>query len=421
MQIELYSPISLWEKGKRPKNEDNIYPAIGEVAKDSPTFLVCDGVGGAAKGEVASQIVANTFGTSFKKRTATPQNLQEVLEKVQLEIDAYISSNAQHRGMGTTITFLQFNEHGAIIAHAGDSRVYHIRKNKLLFCTSDHSLINDLKKQGRHEEAKFANSNIITRAIQGASVKEITLDIHHTIDIQRDDYFFLCSDGVCGVIPDNKLIQLLAEETSDAKKIQTINQICEEFSRDNYSAYLIKIKAVKTNHISENTIPIPPNSSTSKQNTSPKIIVENTRKSGFNWLLFLTMTLLFGVVGFLLKTTYFNNTNSESSQPTLLDEEDIKLEEVLKEVIKENEALNLSDTLSTTIEFLEEKKTLNQKSVKKYKQKTKRSKTPPSKSEDRKKQNQIKSTPPLPIIIPRTVAPKKDSSEYLLKIEKDSF
>ena len=134
MRIRLHPPIALWEKGKRPKNEDNIYPSIGKATEDSATFLVCDGVGGAAKGELASRIVADTFGTYFEKRTATPQNLQQILAKVQLEIDSYISSNAHHRGMGTTLTFLQLNAKEAIIAHAGDSRVYHIRKNKLLFC-----------------------------------------------------------------------------------------------------------------------------------------------------------------------------------------------------------------------------------------------------------------------------------------------
>ena len=136
------------------------------------------------KGELASQVVSNFFGNYFEEKAATIKNLQQVLQHTQEKFDEYIHKNEVYRSMGTTITFLQFNKNGVIIAHAGDSRVYHIRQNKVLFCTKDHSLVNELINKGKLEEAKYAKTNVITRAVQGSSVKKVELDIHQSADIQ---------------------------------------------------------------------------------------------------------------------------------------------------------------------------------------------------------------------------------------------
>lgn len=404
MQIEIYPPNSLWEKGKRPKNEDSVYPHTTPITSGDKTFLVCDGVGGAAKGEVASQLVANTFGEVLKTRVANTENLHETLEKVQTEIDNYILSNENHKGMGTTLTFLQLNDYGAIIAHAGDSRVYHFRGTEILFCTSDHSLVNELRKKGLEKEAKLAGDNIITRAIQGSTIKKIELDVHITNDIQPDDYFLLCSDGVWGVIPDDRLIAILTQDTSDTEKIKVIDEICKEYSRDNYSAYLIKIKEVSTNNPTENTIPIVATTSSNKQSAPPNIVVENTRKNGFSWVAILFSAIIFGGIGFTLWNNYFKTDPIESVAPSSFEEE-IKLEEILKEVIKEKETLNLTDTLSANIKNFRAQEVLSEKSFKKRKRiksQKKSSKSP----EDNIKQKRAESTPPLPIIIPKVVSQK---------------
>ena len=177
--MQIHPPLSFHEKGKRPRNEDNIYPPTGQAADKNTVFLVCDGVGGAVSGDIASRMVSDAFGLAFETKKADAKSLQATLSDVQKQIDNYLLENPDSKGMGTTLTFLQlFTEGGAIIAHAGDSRVYHIRGNRILFCTYDHSLINELKKKGMHEEAERAKSNIITRALQGNSVKKIELDTH---------------------------------------------------------------------------------------------------------------------------------------------------------------------------------------------------------------------------------------------------
>lgn len=298
MYIQLFPPIALWEKGRRQKNEDNIYPSQAMANASNTTFLVCDGVGGASKGELASQIVANTFGRTFDHQVADEQSLHETLAIVQEKMDNYIAANEQHKGMGTTFTFLQFNESGAIIAHAGDSRVYHIRNEKILFRTYDHSLVNDLLKLGKREEAKLANTNIITRAIQGTSVKKISLDVHVTTDIQIGDYFLLCTDGVWSVLPDEKLIAILNDSRSNNEKVHLIDQLCSDYSRDNYSAYLIQIADASTQKPTENTIPFVSNPHEKSTTEFAKTVLIKEVKTAGSY----PLTLIFILVAIFLLT-----------------------------------------------------------------------------------------------------------------------
>jgi serine/threonine protein phosphatase PrpC len=331
MQIKIHPPIALWEKGTRLKNEDNIYPSQAMADKSSSTFLVCDGVGGASKGELASQIVANIFGSMFDHQIASASSLHYALEQVQDKIDQYILENEEHREMGSTLSFLQFNEGGAIIAHAGDSRVYHVRKDEILFCTSDHSLVNELLKRGKFEEAKLAKGNIITRAVQGRSVKEITLDVQEITDIQAGDYFLLCSDGVWGVISDDRILDILGKSDTNEVKMDVIHQICESFSRDNYSAFLIEIKEVikdqnRVDEINEDTLfeRIQNNMETTKPTfhempmvheatefetrwsefSTNKIIDQTSRRSFPSWTIILLLILI-GIVTYVIWNNSF--------------------------------------------------------------------------------------------------------------------
>jgi serine/threonine protein phosphatase PrpC len=300
MLIKIHPPLAMCEKGKRSKNEDNIYPTLGASIPKSRTFIVCDGVGGAAKGEVASRVVSTVFGNLFDQKMATVESLQEALDRAQAELDAYVQRTPENKGMGTTLTFLQFNNCGAVIAHAGDSRVYHIRKDKILFCTYDHSLVNDLVKMGKTEEAELAPRNIITRAIQGSTIKKIELDVRTVSDIQVDDYFFLCSDGVWGTLSDGELISIMDSDTTDVEKINSINHICNQSSKDNYSAYLIKIKEIMqikqpsiTKRIAASDL------ENFKSVSQQNVLVEDTRKTGVNWVAILILIVIIGLIGFL--------------------------------------------------------------------------------------------------------------------------
>lgn len=127
------------------------------------------------------------------------------------------------------------------IAHIGDSRVYHIRGEHILFCTEDHSLVVELKKQGLLAESERASRNVITRAIQGDTIKPTKADVYLSDDLQTGDYFLLCTDGVWDCLPNKDLLQLLAQESSDETKVEIIRQRCAEKSNDNYSLILVRI------------------------------------------------------------------------------------------------------------------------------------------------------------------------------------
>jgi PPM family protein phosphatase len=243
MKITIHQPLSVNKIGKRGKNQDSIFPSTDQADATNQVFVVCDGVGGAASGEVASRLSADTIGRYFENKTATFDTIEAAVQKAQIALDGYLSTNENSKGMGTTLTFMQLHTQGATIAHIGDSRVYHIRKNHILFCTDDHSLINEMRKKGM-DNLEDVKSNIITRALQGKSVKAVKADVHYISDIQKGDYFLLCSDGIWGTIPDSKMLQILEGNTSNQEKIEYIDALCEVSSHDNYSAYLLQIASV---------------------------------------------------------------------------------------------------------------------------------------------------------------------------------
>ncbi|MCC5945896.1 MAG: serine/threonine-protein phosphatase [Bernardetiaceae bacterium] len=255
MKITIYTPQAVNEVGGRQNNEDSIFPENGKAKIQDAVFLVCDGVGGAAKGEIASQIVAQTIGRHIQNlnQVSSPPIVMQAFDKAQAEIDKHISQNPESKGMATTLTFLHLHEAGATVAHCGDSRVYQFRKNQILFATDDHSYVNQLLKSGiiTPEEAKnHSKKNVITRAMQGNSAKDedapkVKPDIHYIQNIEKGDIFLLCTDGVLERFEDEELTHLIAQKLPIENKMAQIKTECEGNTKDNFSAYLIEIKEVQ--------------------------------------------------------------------------------------------------------------------------------------------------------------------------------
>lgn len=236
--------------GKRPYNEDFVYPDEQAASNPEPAkvFIVCDGVGGSDKGEVASQLVGVEMYHALKGQDViTDDDIQTAIGKAQVSIDGYIADNQIEQAMATTMTLVGFVEDGAVLAHIGDSRIYHVRNNTILFRTEDHSLVNEMVVQSliTEEEAKIhPQKNVITRAISGTDL-QLKPDIHRISDIRPKDYFFLCTDGVLESIDDNYLVEVLANQSlTNHRKIEIIDALCSENSRDNYSLYLLQVETV---------------------------------------------------------------------------------------------------------------------------------------------------------------------------------
>ena len=268
--MQIKQPLSLHGIGKRKNQEDSIYPNVERKTEGFASsegfgnrlFIVCDGVGGMNKGEVASDLACREFAKSINTvgvaQSHTDSNIQiylQAFEHTQNAFDKHIAENPETKGMATTLVAVHIHEQGLAVTHCGDSRFYHIRNEKILWQTDDHTVINELIKAGAmtEEEAKDSKRNKISRAIQGnvaqlskvEKKQKVKPDIHFIKDIQKDDYLFLCSDGVSGSITDTELCDILSTQETNQEKMQTINTLCEANSADNYSAYLIQIDNIK--------------------------------------------------------------------------------------------------------------------------------------------------------------------------------
>lgn len=251
MKIKINNPKAINHIGGRSNNEDSIFPLLGDANKNNRLFLVCDGVGGNEKGEVASRITCDSFAEYFEQNPTETSNetyIAEALKYAEANIDKDIAKNPDSKGMGTTLTLLHLHSSGTTIAHVGDSRVYQFRDGQIMFQTSDHSMVSDLLKAGviNEEQAKdHPHKNVISRAVQGASVKPTKADVTIITDIQPGDYFFLCSDGILENITDFQIGQILLQDIDDTAKMEQISKQCEIAPNDNFSAYLVPIQSVE--------------------------------------------------------------------------------------------------------------------------------------------------------------------------------
>ena len=248
MRIELYPPLSINEIGQRSNQEDTL------IQWNNRLFVLCDGMGGHEKGEVASQTVCQSIVTWFedniKDDSFSDNQLREAIEYAYTELDKYDDGNP--RKMGTTLTLLYIHNRGVTAAHMGDSRIYHIRPSQhdegILYQSRDHSLVFDLFQAGEisyDEMATFSQKNIVTRAMTPGEDNRMRPDIIHITDIRPDDWFVLCSDGMLEQIDreGNLLLALFVSQAPDTQKhdhflSETLN------NQDNHSAWLIHIKNV---------------------------------------------------------------------------------------------------------------------------------------------------------------------------------
>lgn len=197
-------------QGGRNENQDN----AGYV--DTPLGLllvVCDGMGGGPGGRTASFMAVETILTvlsDVSEHTPREDALKFAINKANDIIYAKAKETPELRGMGTTVAAILINEKSAIIAHAGDTRIYQLRKGAIVFRSSDHSYVANLVSQKKITEEEARNhpqSNLITRALGIRPSVEIEFD---EVAFQRGDRFVLCTDGVWGMMPQRDLVKSLS-------------------------------------------------------------------------------------------------------------------------------------------------------------------------------------------------------------------
>lgn len=256
MKITLHQPYSFCQVGARDYQEDCRFPDADEPKQYAPFFVVCDGVGGSEKGEVASRTVCEAFATALADtdwdKPFLNSDFKTALDFVYKSM--HKAANSTNRDMATTLTFAAFHAEGCTVAHIGDSRIYHVRPHKgILYRSDDHSLVNALVHSGNltpEEAINHPNSNVITRCIcvpeDGQELASATVMLIE--DIVAGDYIFLCSDGVLHKLTEEALVDILSSDLSDKEKMNRIAQMCIH-SDDNNTAYLIPISQVQKDEI----------------------------------------------------------------------------------------------------------------------------------------------------------------------------
>lgn len=237
--------FSLNEIGGRKNVEDAIMPKqfLAEMPK---LFIVCDGVGGASFGEVASELATKNFYSTFEKAVITSQEvfsdlINKALASFQKEVKAFVDQNPSAGGTSTTLTLLVIQQNKAWLAWCGDSKIFQIRNGSPVYKSRDHSLVAELIAQGvitAKEAETHPQRNIITRSLNSNTK---TSDIETTLitDIRKGDWFLLCTDGLMEQFTESLFPSVLKDFDPGINYTEVIDNICKGKTKDNYSMYLL--------------------------------------------------------------------------------------------------------------------------------------------------------------------------------------
>ena len=210
---------ALTDVGMRRSNNQDAHTVV--IAGDVPTwqerghlFIVADGMGAHAAGELASKLAVDNVPHLYlhQRDLTVPEALREAVAEANAEIHRRGQSNPDFRNMGTTLSLLVLLPQGAVVAHVGDSRVYRLRGDVLEQLTFDHSLVWELQAAGKmpenKEEAAKLPTNVITRSL--GPRPSVKVDLEGPFPLEVGDAFLLCSDGLSGLVQDEEIGTMLS-------------------------------------------------------------------------------------------------------------------------------------------------------------------------------------------------------------------
>ena len=194
----------------RSHNEDSLF-----VDADRGLFLVADGMGGHGHGEVASKLAVEAIvdyldealapGAEGDQRPSVATALSAAVRSAHRRVVSAVEDDQSLLGMGTTVVGLMLRDEVATVAYVGDSRVYLLRDGRLHLVTDDHTWVNEQVKAGylTLEQARtHPLKSVVTRAVGGDH--EVEVDVVE-VDVQSDDLFLMCSDGLTAMLGDDEI------------------------------------------------------------------------------------------------------------------------------------------------------------------------------------------------------------------------
>src|SRR5688572_7102961 len=224
---------------QRTRNEDS-YFARG------PLYAVADGMGGAQAGEVASRIAAEAFEPAERGSEAPEAFLRTVVQAANAQIHSLSQHDSSRSGMGTTLTAALVEGDEISIGHVGDSRAYRFRDGELKLLTSDHSLVEELRRQGRltdQQAEDHPQRSIITRAL--GPEPEVEVDTM-TFRARPGDVYLLCSDGLTTMIKEPEIREVLAgSDDLDAVTTELVRRANEAGGKDNITVVAFRVESAE--------------------------------------------------------------------------------------------------------------------------------------------------------------------------------
>ena len=242
---------------KRDHNED----AFGFVETDDLTvYIVCDGMGGHAAGEVASKIAVDTIKEIIENSVGEEPNvrLAKAIKESNRKIREYAKNNLGTKGLGTTVVMVAMDngsqrteDRGRIMelytAHVGDSRIYRISGKKIKQIGKDHSQVQKLIDEGALtlEEARGSRlKNVLLQAL--GSEEQIKTEIHGPITPKPGDVFLLCSDGLNDMLEDNKIAKIVSQNNAEKAAEKLITAANEAGGKDNITVGVVKFEKTQS-------------------------------------------------------------------------------------------------------------------------------------------------------------------------------
>jgi serine/threonine protein phosphatase PrpC len=224
---------------------------VGRVRKDNqdsgysgPWLLaVCDGVGGAARGDIAS----GTAISELRQLDESPGSVDVIdrvndgLHEAHVSIGAQVDQDPALNGTSTTATVALFDGQRLAVGHIGDSRAYLLRDGELSQLTNDHTFVQSLIDEGRITEAEarvHPHRNLILKALDG--LHDVEPDLF-ALELVPGDRLFLCSDGACGVLEDDRLTELLSDGTPEFSSIELVRASLDAGSSDNVTCVVADV------------------------------------------------------------------------------------------------------------------------------------------------------------------------------------
>ena len=212
---------------QRESNEDAFV-----ISPELDFCLAADGMGGAAAGEIASRIFAETTLEIFSRNTNRSEKellyrVQKAFSSANEKILEHVIQNPSHKGMGCTAELLAFYDEGFIIGHMGDSRTYRFRREQLEQLTEDHTLV-----QQQVDEGLISSENVRHHPLRNVILRAVGLKKELVLDVLRGktasgDLFLLCSDGLTDMVEDDQILEILLSDIDIHRKTEKLIEMAK--------------------------------------------------------------------------------------------------------------------------------------------------------------------------------------------------